>query len=450
MKILNISSQISLFCLISVARGYLVFETTCSKPPSGVNFVSSPNFRGTLDILWSSLFTIFACTWTLQHPNVPEQRHGYRHNFNGMNQTSGWKENVAWKLKHFLRATNAFILTIIAPEIIIGVAYNVRLQAREDHPIFLRLASQDRVRWSLTHTYYANMGGFVIEKDEGGENGGEYNLHHLSGRDLIKLRERNQVARLPDITEEELMDRAKDDPFIRTISVAQIIWSTIQILTRAVRKLSICPLELAVLAFAACAIIIYGLYWDKPKSIGVSTTISLQHQDYHTWATNEPKQEDDDDTIISMVLPVGKRPFGAPINVADGRASSDSKKFAIPTAAAMLAAMILFGAIHIGAWNFTFPSTFELYLWRCASTYSVMHASIALLAAVFICNAQDGDKHKFPNIIPSWCGGFLFLIVLLLYTASRLIILVEIFRTLCFLPPDAFVSTWASNLPHTA
>lgn len=434
----KISSQFSLFYLIAVARAYSVFETTCSKPPIGVNYVSSPNFRGTLDILWSSLFTIFACTWTLQHPNVPEQRHGYRHDLNDNTQVSGWKASIRWKLKHLLSASNAFILTILAPEIIIGVAYNVRLQARKDHPRLLRLADQDHIRWSLTHTYYANMGGFVILKEESREKVSGYNLHHLTGKDLIKLRETNRVARLPDITEEELIDRAKDDPFIRTISVARIIWSTVQILVRAVKKLSICPLELAVLAFAACAIIIYGLYWDKPKSIGVSTTISLQHQDYHTWIANE--LEEDGDSIINLVLPVGKRPFGAPLHAADGRASSDSKKFAIPTAAAMLAAMILFGAIHIGAWNFTFPSTFELYLWRCASTYSVMHATIALLAAVFICNAEDGGKH-FPNILPGWCGVLLFLIVLLLYTASRLIILVEIFRTLCFLPPYAFVST---------
>ncbi|KAL7925691.1 hypothetical protein ACQKWADRAFT_198059 [Trichoderma austrokoningii] len=444
---LNSSSHFALFCLIQLAGAYSVFETTCSKPPNGVNYVSSPNFRGTLDILWSSLFTIFACTWTLQHPNVPEQCHGYRHNHNNVNQVSRWKESVRWKLKHFLKAANAFILTILAPEIIIGVAYNIRLQAHEDHPILLRLADQDRVRWSLTHTYYANMGGFVLVKEERGENVDEYNLHHLSGRNLIKLRETNRILRLPDITEEELIDRAKDDPFIRTISVAQITWSTIQILVRAVKKLSICPLELAVLAFAACAIIIYGLYWDKPKSIGVSTTISLQHQDYHAWAASELGQ--DDDSIINLVLPVGKTSFGAPMHAADGRASSDSKKFAIPTAAAMLSAMILFGGIHIGAWNFTFPSTLELYLWRCASTYSVMHASIALLAAVFIFNAQDGGKHRFPNAIPCWWIVFLFLIVLLLYTASRLVILVEIFRTLCFLPPDAFVSTWASNLPHT-
>jgi hypothetical protein len=153
----KILSQFSFFCVISVARGYSVFELTCSKPPVDVIYVSSPNLRGTLDILWSSLFTIFTCIWTLQHLNVPEQRHGYSVDHNNIKQAFRLKENMRWQSKRFPRAANAFILISLAPEIIIGVAYNVRLQAREDHPIFLRFADQDRVRWSLTHIYYANM-----------------------------------------------------------------------------------------------------------------------------------------------------------------------------------------------------------------------------------------------------------------------------------------------------
>ena len=33
----------------------------------------------------------------------------------------------------------------------------------------------------------------------------------------------------------------------------------------------------------------------------------------------------------------------------------------------------LFGAIHIGAWNFDFPSRIELIFWRCASLYSTAY-----------------------------------------------------------------------------
>jgi hypothetical protein len=38
--------------------------------------------------------------------------------------------------------------------------------------------------------------------------------------------------------------------------------------------------------------------------------------------------------------------------------------------------------------------------------------------------------------------------LIFLYIIARLALLVEIFRTLFFLPPDAYVSTWASDIPH--
>lgn len=52
------------------------FTTNCSLPTERTTFVTAPNTRGTLQILWSSLFTIFICIWSVQHLNVPEQRDG--------------------------------------------------------------------------------------------------------------------------------------------------------------------------------------------------------------------------------------------------------------------------------------------------------------------------------------------------------------------------------------
>lgn len=41
-----------------------------------VHYVTSASRRGTLDILWSSLFTVISCTWTVQHLNIPVQHDG--------------------------------------------------------------------------------------------------------------------------------------------------------------------------------------------------------------------------------------------------------------------------------------------------------------------------------------------------------------------------------------
>jgi hypothetical protein len=39
--------------------------------PDFLPWQDSPNFRGTMDIIWSCLFTVFICVWTAVHLNVP-------------------------------------------------------------------------------------------------------------------------------------------------------------------------------------------------------------------------------------------------------------------------------------------------------------------------------------------------------------------------------------------
>ena len=44
----------------------------------------------------------------------------------------------------------------------------------------------------------------------------------------------------------------------------------------------------------------------------------------------------------------------------------------------------------------------------------------------------------------------LIFLILLSYVICRLYLVVEIFRCLYFLPPSAYVATWATNVPHVA
>lgn len=56
-------------------HAYTFVNPYCTIPTEGLHsFVSAPNVRGTLDILWSCLATIIACTYTVLHLNIPEQR----------------------------------------------------------------------------------------------------------------------------------------------------------------------------------------------------------------------------------------------------------------------------------------------------------------------------------------------------------------------------------------
>lgn len=60
---------------------YLSVEAT--TPPSNhkyndrVGWVTSPNQRGTADIIWTCLLTILACSWTILHLNIPANTNGW-------------------------------------------------------------------------------------------------------------------------------------------------------------------------------------------------------------------------------------------------------------------------------------------------------------------------------------------------------------------------------------
>ncbi|KAH8131360.1 hypothetical protein FP744_10003754 [Trichoderma asperellum] len=430
-------NQFILFCLISLVQAYTVFETNCSTPATLSNYVSSPNTRGTLDILWSSVFTIFACTWSVQHPNVPEQQQ------DAGNQTSkGWWRGDKWVLRSFYRSTLRMLWTVIAPELIIVAACDELLEARKNYKKMQGFASEDGLTWSLTHSYYANMGGFVV-RNPLADKEIYHDPYHLTGEEIFDLRKRGHITKLPDMTEAEIKDKSKGDMLGKMIALGQIAWSTIQIIVRVARRLPVSPLEVAVVAFAVCAVLIYVLYWNKPQRVGVTQTIQIN--DIHA-LYNKAKLEASPRFFKGLFQGM-KSAFGtsfeeplrgAPINVDSIDNSDDSVLFIASASAAV------FGGIHALAWNFAFPSRIELVFWRCASIYSAAAPACSVLF-ILLSNALPSSNrlaHNTPFILAMF--------LLVLYPIPRLFIIVEMFRTLYFLPPASFISTWPTNVPHLA
>lgn len=114
---------------------------------SQAHVVAGPNTRGTLTILWSSIFTLLACTWTVQHLNVPRQY-----------ETDGLKQ----KLLAQWRKLKWMIIAMIVPEYILGRAFGEFWSAHNAHRDMLREVPEMRKNWTLVHAFYTNMGGFVL------------------------------------------------------------------------------------------------------------------------------------------------------------------------------------------------------------------------------------------------------------------------------------------------
>ena len=424
---------------------------------------------------------IIACTWTIQHLNVPEQRNG---------RDSGRVGGLKWKLKGFLQSIKWMVITMLAPEFIMGMACYDLLWGMKCDRKLRRFASQDQVPWTLAHTHYANMGGFAIQSgvqedvrapyipskkvntekaDVSGtqvidndkvlqeshptavsENGGSYPYHnpyHLTALGICKLREDGTLQKLPSISEEELSDKSKSNSFIKAIAIFQIIWATMQIIVRTVRKIAISQLELAVIAFAACAIIIYVLYWSKPKDISTVTAI-IQYQgqipkDILQGIENCTKFHSFGTFFFAIMTSKNKaKPRHAGLRIENDtveRSKDENYESTLPLAMIVMAfGATLFGGIHIGAWNFEFPSRTELIFWRCASVFSAAYGLTLIMFGISTSTAH----------VPVKIEGIFISMWTFLYVMARLFLLVEIFRTLYFLPPDAYISTWTTNIPH--
>jgi hypothetical protein len=261
-----------------------------------------------------------------------------------------------------------------------------------------------------------------------------HNPCHLTASEIWKLRETKVLSKLPYINKDEIDDRSASGPLLKAITVGQIVWSTTQIIARGARGIAISQLEIAVIAFAACAIVIYALYWSKPKEISTVTTIlryqgripnkSLQNinNPIHKFTTALSSDE-------SMEWRYGSRIKN------DMMEDPDDTSVIATSGFAMILGAAIFGGIHIGAWNFEFPSRIDLILWRSASLYCTAFSGFFYLAGL-LDGKLPGDVYISVRVL------------IALYVIARLVLLVEIFRTLCFLPPGAFIATWASSIPH--
>ena len=128
------------------------FQPNCSLPDYVVPYVASSNVKGTVDILWSSLATIVACTYTVLHLNVPKQRNDRDPGWRGNIKCSPLWENLKWAS-----------FALVAPGGILVKAFLDWCNTTRQ-PQFLReLHPKMKTFFTLTYMLFADMGGFIVE-----------------------------------------------------------------------------------------------------------------------------------------------------------------------------------------------------------------------------------------------------------------------------------------------
>ncbi|KAG2068157.1 hypothetical protein BDR04DRAFT_1057123 [Suillus decipiens] len=200
------------------------------------DYLSNNNTRSLWDIVWSCAATLFACTWTAIHPNIP-----------GMNEG---------KFTVLFRRLGIMMTALIAPETIITWATIQFLSARTTAKAF-----NDAFGWTVTHGFFAWMGGFMLYFNDN-------QRATLTPDELLDFVREGSVDIIPVIAEADIEDRSKGDALSKGIALLQLAWFIFQLVARYVQNLPITLLELDTLAVAALTAIAYGFWWKKPKDVG--------------------------------------------------------------------------------------------------------------------------------------------------------------------------------------
>ncbi|KAG1848935.1 hypothetical protein DFJ58DRAFT_662682 [Suillus subalutaceus] len=198
------------------------------------NSSSCIHTRTLWDIIWSCAATLFACTWTAIHPNVPGMDEG--------------------KFTIFSRRLGIMMTALIAPELMIIWATVQFLSARDTAKDF-----DDAFEWTVTHGFFAWMGGFMLYFEDKPR-------ATLTPEELERFVHEGSVE-IPIIAEADIEDRSKGDILSKGIAILQLAWFVLHFVTRYVQNLPITLLEIDTLAVATLTCITYNLWWKKPKDV---------------------------------------------------------------------------------------------------------------------------------------------------------------------------------------
>ncbi|KAI9713056.1 MAG: hypothetical protein M1820_001041 [Bogoriella megaspora] len=252
-----------LYVLIETCSGRPVLRRDNGDDPATVGWVSDPDGRGTSGLIISCLLTLGLCVWNVMHLNIPPK---------GETKVQYWLRSLKW-----------VALGVLVPELVILSAWRQWLSARRMSKELNKIFKEQndgksafrRFEWTISHSYFAGMGGFVFEKEFLPQ--GEKTLFNAPERLTLTASGVLLLARcghLPDVHRDVIWDKSKADGLAKTVVCVQAAWMIVQIGGRLVVHEPVTLLEVNTLGHIFCAFIIYVLWWKKPKE--VNAPISLE------------------------------------------------------------------------------------------------------------------------------------------------------------------------------
>ncbi|KAI5796675.1 hypothetical protein FPQ18DRAFT_255128, partial [Pyronema domesticum] len=200
-----------------------------------MNWGPAPMTRGTLTILFSCAAALAACVWTGVHLNVDR---------------SGSKRMKRAPFGKLTQKTVLAIIALLAPDIVLSIALHQ----------CLRRNKSNSNRMKLKVAFFALMGGFSVEQMA------------ISGPswDSIGvgvLCRHATMGKIYNYPMEEILDKSKANGLEKLFAIVQTGWILLQCFGRTMEEIYITNLELNTVVHVLLAIVMYGIWWEKPADI---------------------------------------------------------------------------------------------------------------------------------------------------------------------------------------
>ncbi len=285
----------------------------------------------------------------------------------------------------------------LAPEIVSGIAFQEMIDAISCQNTF-RAAGYSLDR---RFAFYVQMGGICLKDST------SLQVYTVDWRQLHCL-VKERIISLPETTMKGIEDKSKPSILIKVFACLQATWFAVRCISRSASGLPITELEVSTLGYIASTIITYSCWWYKPLDNVDRHFIAFDGE--HDEASNERQNKSagvnvHDEIISSPVrsrmqtiipiqlslatirtrlassrLPTLSRSrvpnmdleIEVPIHISQLKKEVRDKLhrfgsvFLVGSMFTLLVGVV-FGAVHVVAWNFSFPTRAEQILWRVCS-----------------------------------------------------------------------------------